>query len=552
MNRFVLSAVAALGFAAPAFSGSELLIIANGDGGSVQRLTDGQSLRRITSDLRDRDITASIATRTDTEGMWDAFLRFSRALDRTTDDVAIVLTGKFVTTHTGTYLMPANVQRSLTLSDVLAEGFPVDAVYAVAAEYQGRALVVAGEETKDLRLAPGLKAWLPLQDIPQGVSVAYGNADAASHFANQLGKRVSTDQMAAARRAGLKFSGYVPPSLAVFAPIEGDIPTVVEEDTGFSDADNAAWDTAIKTDTEAAYETYLRAYPSGAKAQEARQRLTAIRAEPFYREKQIEADLALDREARREIQRDLSVLGYNTRGVDGIFGPGTRGAVKSWQDVNDYRVSGYLNADQISRLDGQAERRRAALEEEARIRQARLERRDRAYWADTGARGDEQGFRDYLKEYPDGIFAEVALGQLEEIEADRREKAASLDRSQWERARHLDTVESYRVYLQEMPDGAFVEEARARIDRLNRNAGNAAIQQKARAEENSLGLNAAARRLAEVRLQQLGLKPGVVDGRFDEASRRAIRRYQDARNLRVSGYLDQATVVRLMADTILR
>jgi peptidoglycan hydrolase-like protein with peptidoglycan-binding domain len=48
------------------------------------------------------------------------------------------------------------------------------------------------------------------------------------------------------------------------------------------------------------------------------------------------------------------------------------------------------------------------------------------------------------------------------------------------------------------------------------------------------------------------LKPGAVDGAFDEDTRRAIRRYQDARKLRVSGYLDQATVVRLMADTILR
>ena len=54
------------------------------------------------------------------------------------------------------------------------------------------------------------------------------------------------------------------------------------------------------------------------------------------------------------------------------------------------------------------------------------------------------------------------------------------------------------------------------------------------------------------RLEALGLKPGAVDGQFDDRTRRAIRRYQDARQLQVTGYLDQATVVRLLADSLLR
>jgi peptidoglycan hydrolase-like protein with peptidoglycan-binding domain len=38
---------------------------------------------------------------------------------------------------------------------------------------------------------------------------------------------------------------------------------------------------------------------------------------------------------------------------------------------------------------------------------------------------------------------------------------------------------------------------------------------------------------------------------FDAETRRAIRRYQNARGLPVSGYLNEGTVVRLLADAVL-
>ena len=41
-----------------------------------------------------------------------------------------------------------------------------------------------------------------------------------------------------------------------------------------------------------------------------------------------------------------------------------------------------------------------------------------------------------------------------------------------------------------------------------------------------------------------------VDGTFDQATRRAIRRYQSNREIEASGYLDEATVVRLLADSV--
>ena len=54
-----------------------------------------------------------------------------------------------------------------------------------------------------------------------------------------------------------------------------------------------------------------------------------------------------------------------------------------------------------------------------------------------------------------------------------------------------------------------------------------------------------------MRLQALGLYAGPADGDLGPETRAALRRYQAARNLRPSGYLNQATMVRLLADTLL-
>jgi hypothetical protein len=47
-----------------------------------------------------------------------------------------------------------------------------------------------------------------------------------------------------------------------------------------------------------------------------------------------------------------------------------------------------------------------------------------------------------------------------------------------------------------------------------------------------------------------GLKPGKVDGALDDDARRAIRRYQSARNLDETGYLNEAFVVQILADSV--
>ena len=67
-----------------------------------------------------------------------------------------------------------------------------------------------------------------------------------------------------------------------------------------------------------------------------------------------EAALGLDLAARRAIQRDLTALGFDTGGVDGVYGPRTRRAISAWQSRNDLHATDYLVLDQIESIARQA------------------------------------------------------------------------------------------------------------------------------------------------------------------------------------------------------
>jgi peptidoglycan hydrolase-like protein with peptidoglycan-binding domain len=306
----------------------------------------------------------------------------------------------------------------------------------------------------------------------------------------------------------------------------------------------------VALDTVPAYRDYLRRYPTGQFAGLAETAIADIIAEPNRADRLAEDALALTRDQRRNIQRNLSLLDFNPRGIDGIFGPGTRSAITNWQQQGGFTQTSYLTAEQINRIEAQAARRAAQIEAEAERQRAEQERLDRAFWEETGARGDEAGFRAYLDRFPDGLFSEDAADQLTLIEDIKRREAAAEDRAAWDRIRTNDNVRGYENYLRVFPQGAFRDEAQARIAALTQAETNAGADQDAAALEQSLGLNALAARLVEVRLDALGLNPGEVDGRFDAATRRALRQYQRERDLPVSGYLNEPTVVRLLADTL--
>lgn len=407
------------------------------------------------------------------------------------DRLVVGLAGRFVTDGTRTWFLAADADTPSLFG--LDDAVSIETILHVLAQAPGQAVLVLGYDADAAsQIGPYLREGIGDLDVPQGVSVVLG-APAVTD-ADLLGSLTlpGGDIMATVRdNRRLSAAGYRPQSLILqrlpvaAAPLP-QVPVV--------DPSLRAWNNAQQANTADSYRNFLFDNPASPYAAEARRRLDQIEADPVRLAELTEAALNLTRNERRAIQRNLTLLAFDTRGVDGIFGPGTRGAIRNWQQINGFAQTSFLTTEQINRIDAQASRRAAEVAaEEERAREEAL-RLDRDFWEETGARGSDAGYRTYLDRYPEGIFA---------------------------------------------------DEARARLG--------ASVQQdgiaEARAAEEALNINPVLRRLIESRLAQLGYNPGVVDGRFDRDTRSAISRYQTQGSLSATGYLDQPTLARLLADT---
>ncbi|MBS0124628.1 peptidoglycan-binding domain-containing protein [Thetidibacter halocola] len=542
---------ALLGTASPLVADGDALVIANARASGFDTLFSGARLGAAATSLRNAGLSVAERTGADAAGMRAAFAEFVAGLAPGDDPVIVLLSGDVVHGAAGAWLLPAGMQAP-DAARAMTEGLSLDAVLSVLAGYPGRAVLLLGEGDADLGAEPFLRAGPGALDIPQGVTVLRGPAVDVARLA--VGDLAQPDLrlIEAARRRELTVEGYAPDDLVLLRAADVVIAPPQPLPPPQPQADELAWAIAQRTDSPEGYRSYLDRFPGGLHADAARQRLAAIEADPFFRERRAEEALGLDREARRDIQRDLTLLGYSTRGIDGIFGRGTRSAIDRWQADNGLPRSSFLDRAQVDRLDRQAAQRADELEEEARIKREETERRDRIAWESVTGPNDESGLRRYLQQFPDGLFADRAAELLAEIEARRADRAAERDRRAWAQAEAAGTEAAYRAYLAEFPDGAFRRDAEDRLRRLTRPDPEEDARAAARRAEEALNLNAITRRLVEARLDQLGLRPGDVDGRFDDRTRRAIRRFQQDRGLVATGYLDQDTVVRLLAVGILR
>jgi len=464
--------------------------------------------------------------------------------------VVIALAGHFGQSASGNWFVAADADAP-DLGAISRQSIPLSVLMEIAGRAPGGAVVALGVEDAEFEFGSGVTAGLGRFDIPQGVSVITGPSSDVADFAGGV-LSVPGQSIANALNAwpSLQGTGFMPP-LVPFLPSDGAAPPVVAKVD--PDADQKAfWKVTQDIGTLDAYEAYLKRHPKGLFATQARTEIERIKAQPLLLAEAGEKALRLSRDRRREIQRSLSLLDYDPNGIDGIFGRGSRAAIKKWQNVNGEDATGFLTQTQIGRIKAQADRRAHELEAEAEKRKIELERKDRAYWRATGQGGDETGLRAYMERYPDGVFAEIAAARIEPFEEARRADAAEQDRADWDAAVSVGSLAAYQGYLQANPEGAFVEQGRAQITELEFAAKNAGALQAAQRNEDRLGLSGGTKRLVEDRLQSLGLKPGTVDGTFDQDTRRAIRRYQEARNLPRTGFLSQQTMVRLLADTILR
>ncbi len=489
-----------------------------------------------------------------------AGFRVLAAQDQTTDDLrglmsglnaerledgrlVILLVGHFANSGGQSWFLGTEADVP-DLATVGAEGVSLPDVLALAARSPGGAVLLLGIEDRRFSLGAGLSPGIGVITPPQGVTIVQGDAGAVVAFAT--GALLETGQSLPAMLADtdLRADGFLAP-LVAFRPATatpGPRPAA-------PDGDDTLWQATETIRTVEAYEAYLARYPAGRHAQAAKAAIVQILGEPQREARLAEDAMALTRGARRAVQEALAVTGFDPKGIDGVFGAGSRTAITDWQRRFGHAPTGYLTREQIVQLSGQADRRRAELAAEAAAAAAAREAEDRAYWDQTGKAGDEAGLRAYVARYPQGVFAALATDRLSVMDAAKAAEVAAADRAAWDVARAGNAVATYEDYLRSHPQGNFADQARARIAALN----GAVLPDVTTAQgaELALQLSPAARLLIEGRLSSLGLRPGPVDGRLDAEARAAIRAFQGDRGLAVTGFLDEQTMVGLMAGGIL-
>ena len=129
---------------------------------------------------------------------------------------------------------------------------------------------------------------------------------------------------------------------------------------------------------------------------------------------EVEAAVGLGRLARRTIQEGLAASGFDAGAADGLFGPGTRRALREWQAASGVTATGYVDASAAAAL-------RVAAEEAARVadeRQAEREaeaRRQAELEAEAERRRPGRVFRD-CDACPEMVVmagGDLALGRYE-------------------------------------------------------------------------------------------------------------------------------------------
>lgn len=545
MLRSLLSTCLALAVVAPASAENLAVIIANSDYDTYEDVRDAVRIAGLVDDFEGAGFRVQIVQnsgRNVTAQQAETLLSQLQAAER----VAIVLSGHIVSTAQQNWLLHSDARQTTALT-IGQDAVPIEPFLAVAGQRPGNAFVMLAESPSAIPLGVGVDNRSKFDDVPQGVTLVHGPTAPMALFIENGLLQPGTTTVAAVGQAPqvISVSGFVSPNTGlVAAEFSAPAPTnprVTEADV---------WRAVRAEDSVVGYDRYLRQFPRGRFAAEAQRRKAILSQTPQDRARIAEEQLNLSRDQRRAIQRQLTLLGFNTRGIDGVFGRNTRSAIANWQTSVGNLKTGYLTANQINRIEASAAVRAEELRREAELRRQEAERQDRNFWSQTGAGGTEDGLQAYLQRYPDGLFSSDARRQLKRIERDRRRQAEAAERQAWDGAVMAGTIGSYQDYLRVYPRGLFAAEARARIQALQSPETPPDVIAAARQEETRLGLNQITRRLIERQLRNANLDPGPVDGKFTAKTRRALRQYQRATNQPVTGYVTQNTVVTLLASAI--
>ena len=155
----------------------------------------------------------------------------------------------------------------------------------------------------------------------------------------------------------------------------------------------------------------------------------------------VEEGLGLARAARREIQEGLQAGGFDPGGADGLFGPRTRAAIRSWQTSRGARATGYLDGASVTVLRpaavGQptfrfrerpgagavaaaapaAAGQQAASAVQPPAPAAATAEQETVFWQPIANSTNPAEFEAYLSQFPNGVFRALAEARLAALRA---------------------------------------------------------------------------------------------------------------------------------------
>jgi len=151
-----------------------------------------------------------------------------------------------------------------------------------------------------------------------------------------------------------------PPAPTANAPAgSGPAPAAVASTSGGNDVELEFWRSVKDSSKPEELNAYLTSYPNGQFKSIALARIAALQNGPSTTTRNLtpgvdpatfteeasqvtEDQIGLDKGQRRDVQRRLTGLGFDTK-VTGKFDDDTRSVVKRWQAARGYPASGYLN-----------------------------------------------------------------------------------------------------------------------------------------------------------------------------------------------------------------
>ncbi|MDU8927585.1 peptidoglycan-binding protein [Alisedimentitalea sp. MJ-SS2] len=549
MQKWILGGLSGLmmmGGATVAPADDIALIISNQSYRFGGQVGTNAAASQLAHDLRTRGWTVLAMGEADTAQMGASAMRLRSLMQASSDAdrVIIALTGRFAQSSRDVWLLQTRSRKPDMLT-AGANGLSLGALAEIASEgAAGQAIIMIGLPAEEETSGFGLRKVTGPGNLPQGVTAVTGPMSSLQAWARDslLAQGSSLAQAVDNLPEETRARGFVSRAIG-FGPAASWPQAGTAGGTGVGEM--AYWNAVRDLGTSEALQAYLNRYPQGVFAAEARAQIAAQKPpDPIELAREAETALGLSRNERRQIQRHLDLLGHDPRGIDGLFGRGSRAAIAAWQKASGYDAIGFLNGAQIAELQRQADIRAAELEREARLRREVEERADRQLWQGLGR--DEASLRLYLKRYPDGLFADKAQAQLDRILEKQRAAAEAKERGAWDRAVAENTIESYQRFLNRFPKGVFAEEGRKRLAELKDEVENAEARKRLQAVEDRVVPGQAARVIVEQILAGRGMKPGATDGKFTRETRRAIRRFQRENGLNVTGYVDQKTMVVLM------